>query len=41
MCELTYPSVPVPSNDFEVLSDVEDEWDQFMSDLEISSDEIE
>ena len=34
MSELTYPTLPVES--FDTMSDVGDEWDQFMSDLDTS-----
>ena len=39
MAELSYPTLPVPSqlNDsMEVLSDVGDEWDNYSSDIDIS-----
>ena len=43
MSEISYPTLPVPNNlndSFGLLSDVEDEWDQYSSDLENSSDEL-
>ena len=38
MSELTYPSLPVNNLDesFHLMSDVEDEWDQFSPELDIS-----
>ena len=38
MSELTYPSLPVNNLDesFDLMSDVEDEWDQFSQELDIS-----
>ena len=38
MSELTYPTLPVPylNESFDTMSDVGDEWDQFMSDLDTS-----
>ena len=40
MDELTYPtrSVPEPSDTMDLLSDVEDEWDTYESDLDTSQD---
>ena len=43
MSDLTYPTLPVinATNDsFEAMSDVDDEWDQFNSDLEISFENL-
>ena len=40
MSELTYPSLPVKNleESFDIMSDVEDEWDQYFQELYITFD---